>query len=326
MLDPVNVKYFKLVVDLKKETSDELSGNCPVCSDTKNRLHLYDTEIGNLVHCFNSGCALSDKHHNMKNFLDIAAPEYYEQYKRETFKGTIKKIKEETSLQDVIKQAKEKVRTTAPAKTAEKEIPLQTLFKKASSIPECVEYLAKRNITSADDWYFSDAKFFTYNEKSVYLKDYLIIPIYNKDYKYKGFYSRSIHEKRFSTFLMDDTEKIWIKDPAHYPDIVCEGVFDALSSGFDNPAAMLSASLSKKYKSELPRDVIIATDNDKTGIEKAKEFQELGFKIFVWPDIKEKDFNEMLQNGYNENEIKQFILDNTYQGLLASVKLGMKEK
>ena len=63
MIDILNSKYFKLSVGkIKKETPDEISCCCPACDDTKNRLHLYHTEVGDLVHCFNAGCELSEKH------------------------------------------------------------------------------------------------------------------------------------------------------------------------------------------------------------------------------------------------------------------------
>lgn len=323
MLDAVNAKYFRMVVpELKKNTADELSGCCPVCGDNKDRLHLYWTEVGDLVHCFNSGCALSDKHHSMKNFLDIAAPQYYEQYKRETYKGVINELRNEKSLQDIINEAKNPVVSAAP----EKDLPLDKLFKKARDIPKAVEYLANRSIEVQDDWYFSDQKFFEFDGNMTYIQDYLIIPVYNKEKKYRGFYSRSLVEKKFGTFLLPDTEKIWIDKPDQLPDIICEGIFDAISSGFDNPAAMLGAGLSKDYIGTLPKHTIIATDNDQTGIKKAGEFLNLGFKVFVWPEIKEKDFNEMLQIGYSKEGIRKFILSNTYQGIMGKVKLGIKEK
>lgn len=327
MLEPINIKYFKLVVPkLKKDTADELSGCCPVCGDTKDRLHLYWTEVGDLVNCFNSGCELNDKHHTMKNFLDIAAPQYYEQYRRETFKGVIKGLKDEVSIQDIVKQADRAKNQQEPAPTPKKELPLDKMFLKAKDIPECVDYLKSRYIVVQDDWYFSKEKFFNYGDKKVYLLDYLIIPIYNEDKKYRGFYSRSIHEKTFSIFLLDGTEKVWVQQPEKLPEIICEGIFDGISSGFDNPGAMLGAGLSREYIENLPRSTIIATDNDETGIKKAKEFLQLGFKVFVWPELNQKDFNEMLQIGYKKEEIKQFILDNTYSGLLGKIKLGIKEK
>ena len=327
MIHAVNQKYFKLIIPkLKKDTPDELSGCCPVCSDTKNRLHLVHVQDGDYdyVKCFNSGCDLEEPQ-NMYNFIKIASPGYLNQYKQETFKTRIKDFKNSENLQDIINKAKEQKDQKSPKKTEEQEIPLNNLFEKAKDIPECIEYLKQRHIEPMDDWFFSKDKFFNYNNKNVYLKNFILIPIYNKD-KYRGFYSRSIEEKKFSTFLLPNTEKIWIQNPAFIPEIITEGIFDALSTGFDNPAAMLGASLSSEYIKTLPKNTIIATDNDQTGIKKLYGFIKKGFKVFIWPDQKEKDFNEMLQTGYKKQDIKKFIQMNTYTGLMAQVKLNLKEK
>lgn len=327
MISPINRKFFKLVIpNLKKDTDIDMSGCCPSCGDTKDRLHLFDpggTE--GIIKCFNSGCIFEDGK-NVLQFLYLQTPQYVDSYKQETFKKTIQGFKNDLSLEDVMKQAKD---NTKNIKILEEEeaLPLENLFKKASEFPECVEYLKQRNIEVGKNWFFSKQKFFLFKEKNYYLMDYLIIPIFNSDNLYKGFYSRSIYEKKFSTFLLEGEEKIWIKNPLIQPDIICEGIFDALSSGFENPAAMLGSSLSEEYIKKLSKNIIFATDNDKTGIKKALDFLKKGFKVFVWPnDIKEKDFNEMLQIGYNKNMIKQFILNNTYSDLMGVVKLGLKDK
>jgi len=324
MLEPVNTKYFKMAVGkLKKDTANEISCCCPVCGDDKDRLHLYWTEVGDLVHCFNDGCELSDKHHTIRNFLSIAAPGLYEQYRRETFKGTIKALKETESLQDIMQGLNK------PKPKPKKSIPLDNLFMSIMDSEAGIKYVKTRGIKEDiyKDWYFSEDRFFEFEGKKVFLKNYIIIPIF-QDEKYRGFYSRSITAKNFSTFLLPDIEKIWTSKD-EYPEIICEGIFDALSTGFESSGAMLSASLSKEYTESLPKSTIIALDNDQTGVRKAKKFLQDGFRVFVWPDsniVKEKDFNEMLQSGYKLNEIKEIILNNTFSGIIGKVKLGIKEK
>jgi len=325
LINNINRKFFRLVIgaqNLKKDTDIDMSACCPSCGDIKNRLHLFDpggTE--GIIKCFNSGCIFEDGK-SLIQFLNIQAPQYVAAYKQEFFKKKVQNLKNELSLEEVMEQAKN---TKASDATKAPE-PLKNLFKKASEYNECLEYLKKRGIEAEENWFFSKQKFFLYKEKNYFLMDYLIIPIFNSENLYKGFYSRSIYEKKFSTFLLDGEEKIWIKNPLKMPDIICEGIFDAISSGFDNPAAMLGSSLSQDYIKTLPKNVIFATDNDKTGISKAKVFLDKGFRVFVWPnDTKEKDFNEMLQNNYKDS-IKQFILDNTYSNLIGIIKLGLKEK
>ena len=326
MLSNTDRRYFRLSVGkLKKDTPTEMSCNCVACDDTSNRLHLVYVGSGaySYVKCFNAGCFLEEPT-SMRKFLEIIGSVHLYAYKRETMQNTVASIKNERSLQDIINRA-------TPAKIPEvthhnePELPLNTLFSKAKDSPQAVEYLANRNINVQDRWYYSDQKFFEYEGKKVFLENYIIIPIINANGKYRGFYSRSLDEKRFSTFLLPDTEKIWIQYPEKKPDIIAEGIFDAISSGFENPGAMLGAGLSQGYRENLSKDTIFAFDSDETGIEKALEYADYGFRIFVWPEMLEKDLND-LSNRLMPHEIKRLILDNTSQGMMAKVKLRMKEK
>jgi len=332
-LEPVNIKYFKLVVqDIKKDTSTEVQANCPICSDKKYRLHLYRPKgfDQDVVHCFNSGCILEEKHHNMINFLKIAKPDLVENYKRENLKTLIKSIENTNSISTIVEEIEKNTGIKQTEQNDKKrELPLDKLFMKCKDSEVCKSYVKHRGFQPREDWYFSVNKFFTYNSKTVFLENYLIIPIYLKG-KYKGFYSRSIKEKKFSTFLLPGVEKIWISKPELNPfdiEIITEGIFDALSSGFENSAAMLSASLSEEYLNSLNKNCIFALDNDPTGIKKAIEYAERGFKIFVAPeDWNYKDFNDpVIDKEKIPKEIKEIIEQNTYQGIDAIVRLKMKE-
>jgi hypothetical protein len=326
-LDGLSVKYFKLVVDtksIKKDTPQEVQANCPVCNDRKHRLHLYrpDGFTQDVVHCFNEGCELQEKHHNMINFLKIARPDLLNSYKRENTKKIISQFQTE-SPQSVLETIEKTV-----DKSGDIEIPLDRFFIKCKDSDVCKSYVKHRGFTPKDDWYFSDTEFFKYNDKNVYLKNYLIIPIYNNN-KYKGFYSRSITEKKFSTFLLPGVEKVWTSKPDLVPEeiqILTEGVFDALSSGFEKSAAMLSASVSKNFMNKLDKNCIIALDNDCTGIKKSIQFAQQGFKVFIPPDNwNYKDFNDALIDGVPKTGIRKIIEDNSYSGVLAVAKLKMKE-
>jgi len=113
------------------------------------------------------------------------------------------------------------------------------------------------------------------------------------------------------------------------PSIITEGILDAvcigLGRGIENTGAMLGADVSEEYRKELPR-TIFAFDNDETGIKKAIKYSKMGFRVYVPPEIPEKDFNEMLLNGYTKEAIRDIILDNAYYGIQAETRLLMKEK
>ncbi len=327
-LDQISIKYFKLVVDnssIKKDSATEVQANCPVCGDKKHRLHLYRPKgfDNDVVHCFNSGCELEEKHHSVLNFLKIAKPDLVETFKRDNFSNVIEKIKSD-NLQEIVNRItpKEQISTKV-------ELPLDKLFIKCKDSEVCKSYVKRRGFTPKDDWYFSTDKFFTFNKQTVFLENYLIIPIYSKG-KYKGFYSRSIKEKKFSTFLLPGIEKLWVSSPdvnAKNLEIITEGVFDALSSGFEKTGAMLSASLSEEFLNELNKDCIIALDNDPTGVQKAIKYAERDFRVFVAPEEwNYKDFNDpVIDKEKTPEEIKKIILDNTFKGMSAVARLKMKE-
>ena len=331
-LDQLSIKYFKLAVNqkMKKETSSELQCCCPVCGDTKNRLHLYRPKgfDQDVVHCFNENCSLQEKHHNVINFLKIVRPDLVNSYKRENMNTMISSISSQGSGSSLKKIIEKNTGISQTEKNDKKrELPLDKLFSKCKDSKKCSEYVKQRGFDPCDDWYFSEQEFFSFNQKRVYIKDYLIIPIYS-DNKYKGFYSRSIHEKKFSTFLLPGTEKFWVSSPDVTPEnleIITEGLFDALSTGFEKTGAMLSASLSDEFMKRLNPECIIALDNDSTGIKRAIEYAERGYKVFVWPRDDYKDFNEMLQSGFSKHEIKSMIQIGSEKGITAVVKLKMKE-
>ena len=330
MIQEVNRRFFKMAVPvIKKDSGNELSGNCPVCGDRKGRLHIVHVQNGDYdyVRCFNGGCEF-EAPTNMYKFLQFF-PNLQDAYKRETLNKKIQDLKagDLNYLLDINKKTQETKAPAAP-KNDEQEIPLETLFGSCVDSKKCSEYLINRKIQPRDDWFFSEDSFFTWNEKTLYVKDYLIIPIYNRSMNYKGFYSRSILKKKFSTFLLPDAEKLWTNHPESSKiEIVTEGIFDALSSGFKYSAAMIGADISPSLRDKwLESDVIFAFDNDGTGIKKAEKYASMGYNVYVPPNLPEKDFNEMLKNGYSPKEIKQVIENNVFKGIAAISRLKMQSK
>ena len=325
-LDPLSIKYFKTVIDpksIKKDTSTEIQANCPLCNDKKHRLHLYRPKgfSQDTVHCFNAGCVL-EKHHTMSQFLKYIDFKLYDNYIKEFKNNQFEKIKSgDTNISDIINR----IEKITNRKTDTKVLPLDKFFVKCKDNPDCVKYVQQRKLQPKDDWYYSENEYFSYNNKNVYLKNYLIIPVYYGGYG--GFYSRSIKEKSFSTFLLD-VPKFWISENTDYENIqlVTEGIFDALSTDFEVVGSMIGADIPQEVLNKLNSDCIIAFDNDKTGITKAKKYAGIKqkIKIFVPPsDWKYKDFNEALQGGVKKEEITEMIKKNSYENLEAQVRLSL---
>ena len=327
---PINEKYFRRNVGkIKKDTKYEISCCCPLCGDQKNRLHLVHVAQGDYdyVKCFNSGCQVEEPTTVLSFLYHLGSPDI-DGFKREAFKGKVEDIKSNFSLNELVKKITKEVpevTVPTPPRTNEPTVPqiLLDKFHLAKDNQECMQYLEKRKITPKDDWLYSTDKFFSFNGKSLFVENFLIIPIYNNKQVFKGWYSRSIKDKQFSTFLLPDTPKFWSLDTTTPPEIITEGILDALSTGFEKPAAAISADIPNEIQEHLPKNTIIAFDNDETGIRKSIEYKD--FQVFVWPDYLDefKDFNDLLVAKPKE-EIKQIILENLHTGILAETRLRMK--
>jgi hypothetical protein len=271
------------------------------------------------------------------NFLIIDKPNLVNSFRKEKFGTLINKIKTSQHLEsvssdtEVLDNILEHVNKTKNYPEIPESVMKQ--FIKCKENPKCNKYVQSRGLIPEDDWFFSEQTFFIYNEKKVFLKNYLIIPIY-RDNKYVGFYSRSIEEKKFSTFLLDGEgiDKVWMSKPnMHYKDIelVAEGIFDALSTTYEYTAAMISASMPPKAEEELSKNTIFVYDNDSTGIQKAIKQAQKGFKVFVPPneldELGIKDLNELLISGRSKEQITDLIQRNTYKGIEAITRLKMKQ-
>ena len=103
------------------------------------------------------------------------------------------------------------------------------------------------------------------------------------------------------------------------PVYVLEGIFDAMSlwkSGITNVVACCGATPPEKLLEGL--DCIMCFDNDQTGKKNAIKYAKKGFKVLVYPDdLKFKDFNEMLLNNIDINN----IIKNVFTGIQAQVKI-----
>jgi hypothetical protein len=102
--------------------------------------------------------------------------------------------------------------------------------------------------------------------------------------------------------------------------MVVEGAIDSLF--LSNAIACAGTSFGKIESLDLPKDrLIIVFDNQPRNKEVCKlveRYIELDYRVCIWPsNVKGKDVNEMVLNGYNPQEI---IEQNTYQGLMAKIK------
>jgi len=321
MLDHKSIKYFKMAVNASdyKETAGDIACRCPICGDSKKkknskRLHLYnkgntDTDF---VSCFNAGCACENK--TMYTFLRDFYPQLLPAYKKETFGDKIDNLKQNVTLGDLVQHDK---LTIKPKENKPDSLyDLNVYFEPLTD--EYINYL-KSNHT----WYKGKENIIigeiTYN-----IKDYLVIPLICDNLCY-GFYSRSIKEKTFITFVSTLGFKVWnwFDIDKSKPTYIFEAIFDGISSGKKNIIANLGAKLPEERLKEL-KDAIFCLDNDKTGIETSIKYAEQGYKVFVMPSVfQEKDFNELKLNHPNL-DISKMIDENVFKGISAITRLKTK--
>ena len=110
---------------------------------------------------------------------------------------------------------------------------------------------------------------------------------------------------------------------------VVEGPIDSLF--LNNCIATMDAAL---YHASsiigIDKDYIFIYDNEprnKQIVSNMKKTIDLGFKVCVWPESsKEKDINEMVLAGKSPAAIQHIIDNNTYEGLMATMKLNQWSK
>ena len=323
VLSEDEVKFFKLAVGedrIKKESPTEIVARCPVCGDSrksqnKARLHLYTANDATFVNCFNGDCPVHNK--NMFSFLKQFYPNLYDKfiynYKRKKLLSLnsdlfskVKIEKESPKLPDIVYQD-----------FSEYFIPLEK--------SPALQYFESRGFkynTSMKLYYSNNV--LKIGDKEYNLKNSIIIPLYTPDFKWYGFYSRNISEKKFSSYINKENNsyKVWnfFNVDRSKPVYIFEGIFDALSaieSGLTNCIACMGATPPDARLKEI-LEPVFCLDNDKTGLMNMKKYARKGFKVCLLNEP-EKDCNEMLKNGKN---VKEIILNNLYEGPLAEVKIA----
>lgn len=329
MLSRIDIKYFKMAIGssrISSESDVDITAKCPMCGETqkhknKKRLHLYEKNGLNLVHCFNSGCVL-DSNMTVYSFLRDFYPGLLDQYKRDTFSNTMQKLSNSEDVFESYKQKDKQNQTNIVTHD------LSPYINDIINAPEAINYLKKRSIFYDEKkygkWYFGyqDLKI---NDKIYKITNSIIIPLYYNSNMY-GFYSRNITNKFFSTYMNDVNVgyKIWnwFSIDKNKPTYIFEGIFDAISSGIENSIALLGAKIPDERLSEL-KDPIFVLDNDSTGLRNSLEYSKK-YKVYIQPTkFKEKDMNELLKNN-PFLDIKKLINDNLNTGISAQIMIKSK--
>lgn len=323
MLDPIDIRYFKMAVGskVKYETPGDICVRCPICGDSKYsknkaRLHLYSKGSVTLVNCFNE-CSCRNK--TVYKFLRDYYPALLPSYKQEKFSNNLTKVQLENL--DLIGDFE--IPETDTSTLPQPPVLFDLNFFEVSHKTD--EYLESRGIHPSEVFgQLYIGKDITIDGKHFPVSGYIIIPFYCGGRCY-GFYSRSMKEHRFYTYMPEKNVdfKVWnyYNINRAEPVYVFEGIFDAMSAhqaGITNVVACCGATPPDSLLEGL--DCVMCFDNDRTGKSNALKYAKKGYKVLVYPDnLKYKDFNEMLVSGVNISDI--ISAHNIYAGICAQVKL-----
>lgn len=330
MLDRLDVKYFKLAVGLDaigKENEVDITARCPICGDSrthknKKRLHLYIKNGVTNVNCFNGDCACHNK--TVYSFLRDFFPALLNQYKKENFGNTLQKLAN-GETEDVFGQfKKEEVKKESEVLIHD----LSPYLRDIAEVPEALAYLEGRGYRYKESrygkWYFGfqDLKI---GETLYKITNAIVIPLYYEGKMY-GFYSRSILDKTFYTYMHDANigYKIWnwFSVDKNQPVFIYEGIFDAIAGGLPNSIALMGAKLPEDRLKELKYPVFVL-DNDRTGLINSLDYAKRA-QVYIQPDkYVEKDMNELLMN-HTGLDVSEMIQNNLYSGISAEVRIKAK--
>lgn len=190
---------------------------------------------------------------------------------------------------------------------------------------ETSEYLSKRAITK-DMCDFVGLSIFAFKGSTSYkgraynLDKSIVIPL-KVNNQLIGVWVRSIFEKRFYIWMINNHQKFWIPDKLDRskPAYVCESIFDAISlaklTNNPNVASTLGVSITHDLMENLNDVNILALDNDRAGLINMEKY------LKIWPrwgiisyKSNFKDFNEILVNN------QSLVYENLY-GIRAKVYL-----
>jgi hypothetical protein len=337
----IDKKYISLLAPRLKQFKQrgEFLWNfrCPVCGDsskdkTKARGYIYKKKENFFFMCHNCHSSTT-----FQKFLKDEDPMLYRDYVLEAFVQS--NTRNSVNVQDFVTKPVFKPLFHVPSSDALfaagagriKALPPEFYARK---------YLEDRKVSLIDMWFAADFAEFVKNlyphyEKTLYKEPRIIIPFKDKDGNLLGIQGRSLdrHAKiKYITIKGDETNpKIfgWDRLDALQTVYVVEGPIDSLF--LTNCVATMDAALYGAPRIlGLDKNYVFVYDNEprnKQIVSNMRKTIEMGYKVCIWPDtIKEKDINEMVLAGTSPAAIQHIIDNNTYKGLLATMRMNQWSK
>ena len=309
-----------------QKKTDLYNFRCPICGDSsKNKIkargYIYAKKGNYFFMCHNCGAST-----NFYNFLERVDESILKEYSLERYKNgdNSKKTVSNTEI-GVFK-------TSAPV--FKKKPPLPSI----QSLPEghyAKAYVEGRKIpkTQMDSLYYAeDFKDFVENGIKVEkegLKENdprLVIPFYDEEKNLVAIQGRALGDSklRYITVKMnEDGIKLFGLDKVNKEEdvYVTEGPIDSMF--LENAVATADATLTNASKYIDKSKLVLVYDNEPRNKDICRHMEkaiEEHYRIVIWPEmIEEKDVNEMVQNGFDPEDVQDIISSNTFQNLQAKL-------
>ena len=310
-----------------QKKTDLFNFRCPICGDSsknkvKARGYIYAKKGNYFFMCHNCGASMS-----FYNFLDKVDPHLLKEYALERYKNG----------------EDGKANYTKPTFEIAKGTPT---FKSKLSLPSiqslptghfAKEYVENRKIpeTHFSSLYFAeDFKKFVEVELKIEkdgLKEddpRLVIPFYDADKNLVAFQGRALGESklRYITVKTDkDNNKLFGVDRINKEETiyVVEGPIDSMF--LENAVATADSNLMAASRHFDKTKIVLVYDNEPRNKDIVKQIDkaiEEHYQVVIWPTMMEnyKDINDMILDGFTEEELQDIIDNNTFVNLRAKVE------
>lgn len=294
---------------------------CPYCGDSqkskkKARGALIERHNGYFYTCFN--CSVSQ---SFKKFIKYIDPILANKFIFDMFLEKPKREDDTKKIEDILKSSQIDLTDLNIHELSGEFLS----YIKNRKIPE----MHWKSIKYTDDFnsvyrkYYKNATINFYNSR-------LLIELRDKWNNLIGYQTRSIDNSpmRYLILLEDSKSKQWglnnLNDSKHF--YITEGIFDAMF--LPNSCASLDLNLiqfAKKHNLNLRNATFIFDNELKNKRVKLLLNQaiDMGLNVFIWPKRYKgiiKDLNDLILYEDNIN-IKSFVDENTFSGLLAKLKV-----
>lgn len=330
----IDIKYISVVSfrlrNFKSKGGNVYNFSCPICGDSKKikyKARCYFLLKNNVYRVWCHNCNYSSR---FSSFLKTYFPDIYKDYIMDIFNEKNDDNHNSGSINSNI---------PPPISSSDARL-IDKILSRCDKLDDehiCIKYLIERKIPK-DKWkylyYIDDMSLIgklseKYKDKFTKKEDRLLIPFYDFNGKLIAISCRDIRGtsslKYITANISNDTIPFYGMDRVDINKLVyvVEGPLDSLF--LDNCVAAATSDLSKVSKVIYKDKLVLIPDNQNRNKDIAKlyrRFCQNGFKVFVWPDnYPYKDINEMVQNGFDIDKLKEFVDSNVLTGLDLKLRL-----